>query len=261
VRQRQASVHFKWQRGRQSAFDIPCLGGEAWVHAEPFRAGAESVGLRSHPLRLGGQVPDSALVLMSANLTGGQFRRSRSETPTGPHRAEPDHLSPRSSSAFERHGCNSIGGRAHSFELGSSLAALARPNSSLQTKPLWTRAARSAVGGTGLSRARGIHVFSSPGPGPHVRSSGVIPAGSVRTTSGVDDLGSRRAWLFGRQQRGRELLDQAGDRLHHVEDRLGLRALGVQARSARCPGTSRRSRRRPRGSARLRLSGTCPPPG
>jgi hypothetical protein len=156
VRQRQASVHFEWQRGRQSASTSLALGAKPWVHAEPFRAGAESVGLRSHPLRLGGQVPDSAFVLMSANLTGGQFRRSRSETPTGPHRAEPDHLSPLSSSAFERHGCNSIGGRAHSFELGSSLAALARPNSSLQTEPLWTRAARSAVAGTGLSRARGF---------------------------------------------------------------------------------------------------------
>jgi hypothetical protein len=35
------------------------LGTKPWVHAEPFRAGPESVGLRSHPLRLGGQVPEA----------------------------------------------------------------------------------------------------------------------------------------------------------------------------------------------------------
>jgi ABC-2 type transport system ATP-binding protein len=35
------------------------LGTKPWVHAEPFRAGLESVGLRSHPLRLGGQVPEA----------------------------------------------------------------------------------------------------------------------------------------------------------------------------------------------------------
>lgn len=51
---------FECPGSRQSAFDAQLpFGTKPWVHAEPFRAGVESVGLRSHPLRLGGQLPEA----------------------------------------------------------------------------------------------------------------------------------------------------------------------------------------------------------